>query len=192
MSPEEAFKQLEAALKPKYNDTIFLPSGICSRTLQIPFKSGSALQYTLTLFVEVEMAPTTGVATAVRVTHPPNHSWESTPEDIGADSSNIRILFDMITDLGKDYLARERQTLKVLNNQELGKQLQRLCQANGDESVTADADEFVLKKGQTQVVIKIVEDKSSSPHAAANLTVTGVDSKELLSSIKMLLQNAAK
>ncbi|MEH6469858.1 MAG: hypothetical protein V7752_01295 [Halopseudomonas sp.] len=192
MSPEEAIKQLDVALRAKYSDIVFLPSGICSRTLQIPFKSGSALQYTLTLFVEVEMAPTTGVATAVRITHPPNHAWESTPEELGQSSSNLRVLFDMVTDLGKEYLAKERQTLKVLNNQELGKQLQRLCQANGDESVTVDAAQFVLKKGQAQVTVKIVEDKSSSPHAAINMTVAGVDSKDLLGSIKMLLQNAIK
>ncbi len=192
MSPEEAIKQLDVALRTKYADVVFLPSGICSRTLQIPFKSGSALQYTLTLFVEVEMAPTTGVATAVRITHPPNHAWESTPEELNQSSSNLRVLFDMITDLGKEYLSRERQTLKVLNNQELGKQLQRLCQANGDESVTVDAAQFVLKKGAAQVTVKIIEDKSASPHAAANISVTGIDSKDLLSSIKMLLQSVDK
>ncbi len=192
MSPEEAIKQLDVALRSKYSDITFLPSGICSRTLQIPFKSGSALQYTLTLFVEAEMAPTTGVATAVRITHPPNHAWESTPEELGQTDSNLRVLFDMITDLGKEYLARERQTLKVLNNQELGKQLQRLCQANGDESATVGAAQFVLKKGLAQVTVKIIEDKSSSPHAAANVTVTGIDSKDLLASIKMLLQSVDK
>lgn len=192
MSPEEAIKQLDVALKGKYADVVFLPSGICSRTIQIPFKSGSALQYTLTLFVEVEMAPTTGVATAVRITHPPNHAWESAPEELNQSSSNLRVLFDMITDLGKEYLTRERQTLKVLNNQELGKQLQRICQANGDESATADAAQFVLKKGAAQVTVKIIDDKSSSPHAAANITVTGIDSKDLLASVKMLLQSVDK
>ncbi len=80
----------------------------------------------------------------------------------------------------------------MLNNQELGKQLQRLCQANGDESATADAGQFVLKKGVALVTVKIVEDKSSSPHAAANINVTGIDSKDLLGSIKMLLQSAGK
>jgi hypothetical protein len=192
MSPEEAIKQIDVALRAKYADVVFLPSGICSRTLQIPFKSGSALQYTLTLFVEIEMAPTTGVATMVRVTHPPNHAWESAPEELNQSSSNLRVLFDMITDLGKEYLSRERQTLKVLNNQELGKQLQRLCQANGDEGVAVDAAQFVLKKGPAQVTVKIIEDKSSSPHAAANITVTGIDSKDLLNSIKMLLQSVDK
>ena len=192
MSPEEAIKQLDVALRAKYADVVFLPSGICSRTLQSPFKSGSALQYTLTLFVEVEMAPTTGVATAVRITHPPNHAWESTPEELNQSSSNLRVLFDMITDLGKEYLSRERKTLKVLNNQELGKQLQRLCQVNGDESVAVDAAQFVLKKGAAQVTVKIIEDKSSSPHAAANITVTGIDSKDLLNSLKMLLQSVEK
>lgn len=192
MSPEEAIKQLDMVLRAKYADIVFLPSGICSRTLQVPFKSGSALQYTLTLFVEVEMAPTTGVATAVRITHPPNHAWECSPDELNSSSSNLRVLFDMITDLGKEYLARERQTLKVLNNQELGKQLQRLCHANGDESVTIDAAQFVVKKGQAQVTVKIIEDKSSSPHAAVTMNVLGVDSKDLLSAIKMLLQNAVK
>jgi len=192
MSPEDAIKQLDVVLRAKYPDIVFLPSGICSRTLQVPFKSGSALQYVLTLFVEVEMAPTTGVATAVRITHPPNHAWESSPEDLNQSSSNLRVLFDMITDLGKEYLGRERQTLKVLNNQELGKQLQRLCHANGDESVTIDAAQFVIKKGQAQVTVKIVEDKSSSPHASVTMNVAGIDSKDLLSSIKMLLQNAVK
>lgn len=192
MSPEEAIKQLDSALRTKYADISFLPSGICSRTLQIPFKSGSGLQYTLTLFVEVEMAPTTAVATAVRITHPPNHAWESSPEELTPSSATLRVLFDMVTDLGKEYLSRERQTLKVLNNQELGKQLQRLCQANGDESATIDAGQFVLKKGAAQVTVKIIEDKSSSPHAAANINVTGIDSKDLLGSIKMLLQSAGK
>lgn len=192
MSPEEAIKQLDVALRTKYADIVMLPSGICSRTLQIPFKSGPGLQYTLTLFVEVEMAPTTGVATMVRISHPPDHAWESTPEDITQNADSLRPLFDMITDLGKDYLARERQTLKVLNNQELGKQLQRLCHANGDEGATSDADQFTLKKGGAQVVVKIVEDKSSSPHASINMTVTGIDSKELLGAIKMLLQSAGK
>tara|TARA_R110002095_G_scaffold215734_1_gene210784 strand:- start:1645 stop:1890 length:246 start_codon:yes stop_codon:yes gene_type:complete len=63
MSPEDAIKQLDVLLRAKYADIAFLPSGICSRTLQVPFKLGSALQYILTLFVEVDMAPTTGVAT---------------------------------------------------------------------------------------------------------------------------------
>tara|TARA_R110002095_G_scaffold215734_1_gene210783 strand:- start:1313 stop:1648 length:336 start_codon:yes stop_codon:yes gene_type:complete len=111
---------------------------------------------------------------------------------LNQSSSNLRVLFDMITDLGKEYLARERQTLKVLNNQELGKQLQRLCHANGEESVAQDAAQFVIKKGQSQVAVVIVEDKSSSPHAAVTINVTGVDSKDLLGSIKMLLQNAVK
>ncbi|MEH6825759.1 MAG: hypothetical protein V7629_17835 [Motiliproteus sp.] len=192
MSPEDAIQQLDIALREKYPDMTFLPSGICSRIVQVPFKSGSALQYVLTLFVEVEMAPTTGVATAVRVSHPPNHAWESSPEELNKSSANLRVLFDMITELGKGYLTRERQTLKVLNNQELGKQLQRLCHANGDENVVADAAQFVLKKGLAQVTVTIVEDKSLSPHAAITMNVAGVDSKDLLASIKMLLQNAVK
>lgn len=80
----------------------------------------------------------------------------------------------------------------MLNNQELGKQLQRLCHVNGDESVTPDAAQFVLKKGPAQVTVKIIEDKSASPHASVTMTVAGIDSKELLASIKMLLQNAVK
>ncbi|RDE22650.1 hypothetical protein DV711_08690 [Motiliproteus coralliicola] len=191
MSPEEAIKQLDQILRGKYSDITILPSGICSRTIQIPFKSGSALQYTLTLFVEVEMAPTTGVATAIRISHPPGHSWESTPEEMNSATGNLRTLFDMITDLGKEYLTRERQTLKVLNNQELGKQLSRLCQANGGDGAADDADEFVIRKGQAQVTVKIIEDKTASPHAAINMTVNGIDSKDLLSAVKVLLQNAA-
>ena len=192
MSPEEAIAQLDMTLRSKYSDIVILPSGICSRTLQIPFKSGSALQYTLTLFVEIDMVPTTGVAKAVRISHPPGHSWESAPEDLNQSNVHLRTLFDMITDLGKEYLARERQTLKVLNNQELGKQLHRLCQTNGSDTTGSDADEFVINKGQAQVKVKIVEDKSASPHPAVNLTVSGVDSKDILGSVKMLLQNAAK
>ncbi|WP_207061291.1 hypothetical protein [Motiliproteus sp. SC1-56] len=191
MTPEEAIKKLDAILRPEYQDIIFHPSGICSRTLQIPFKGSGGLQYMLTLFIEVAMAPTTGVATEIIATHPPKHAWRCTPEELEKGGDRIRALFDLITDLGNEYLTRERQTLKVLNNQDLGRQLARLSQANGGDKGSEGGDQFTLKKGVTQIKVKIVEDKTPSTHAAVAVNITGVENKNLLSALKLLLQQAS-
>ena len=175
MTPEEAIKKLDAVLRPEYQDIVFHPSGICSRTVQAPFKGTS---------------DTVGVATEIMVSHPPKHAWSCTPEELEKGGERIRALFELITDLGNEYLTRERQTLKVLNNQDLGRQLSRLSQANGGERGNEGSDQFVIKKGLTQLKVKIVEDKAPSTHAAVTMSVSGVENKHLLSAIKLLLQQA--
>ncbi|MGB0466257.1 MAG: hypothetical protein ACPGF7_01845 [Pontibacterium sp.] len=188
MSPEDVFHQLDTVLRQRYPDIAFNPSGISSRTLQIPFKDGSGLHYVLTLFAEVTMAPTTGVATGLTVSLPPNYVWQSEPEQITPDSENIKQLMVMIVQMGNEYLSRERQTLKVLNNRDLGEQLARLCHGHGNPDVSAESEVFVLHKGNTQIKMRITEDKSSGPFAALSMAVSGVDSKTILSAIKVLLQ----
>ncbi|WP_210395257.1 hypothetical protein [Motiliproteus sediminis] len=188
MTPEEAFQKLDAAIRPQFPGITFSPSGICSRVLQVPFKDKSGLSYTLTLFVEVAMAPTTGVATGVVISHPPKHQWQSTPDEIANGGESLKALFDLIGELGKEYLTRERQTLKVLNNRDLGEQLARLCHTNGDKEVEATSDRFTLKKGTVQVKLQITENQSPSPLASVSLNVDGVDNKTLMSALRVLLQ----
>ncbi|OMH36228.1 hypothetical protein [Motiliproteus sp. MSK22-1] len=190
MTPEEVFQKLDKVIRPKYADIVFNPSGICSRTLQVPFKDKSGLHYTLTLFIEVVMAPTTGVATGVRVTYPPQHSWEASTEELENSSKSCELLFDLISDLGHEALTRERQTLKVLNNRDLGIQLARLCHANGNTEVSETSDRFSLKNGPLQLNVQITENSSPNPHASVQISVAGVENKQLLNSLKMLLQQA--
>ena len=188
MSPEEVIQKLNSVLHPKYPEITFNPSGICSRTLHIPFKDKSGLHYTLTLFVEVTMAPTTGIATGIKVTHPPSHSWEATIEDLGNSNKSQDMLFDLISDLGQESINRERQTLKVFNNRDLGLQLAKFCHANGNQQVSENSDQFSIKNGQMQLKIQITENKTSDPHASVQISVAGVDNTILLNSLKMLIQ----
>jgi hypothetical protein len=187
MTPQDVFTKLDSVLRPQHGDIVFNPSGICSRTLQVPFKDGSGLSYNLTLFIDVSMAPTTGEATGIVVSHPPNHNWKGTPEDITASSTNLTALFDLIKELGNEYLNRERQTVKVLNNRELGEQLARLCKVYGSEDVSSTSERFTLKKGSSTVKVRIVEDTSQSPNASVSMVVSGVENKVLLNALKMLL-----
>ncbi len=188
MSPEEAFQRLDTILRQRYPDISFNPSGMTSRTLQIPFKDSSGMHYVLTLFVEVEMAPTTGVVTSIRVALPPKYSWEALPEEISADSQQIKSLLVMIVQVGNEYLERERQTLKVLNNRDLGEQLARLCHNHGNTDATAESEVFTLQKDNVRIKMRIVEEKSSGPFAALSMAIHGVDSKTILSAIKMLIK----
>lgn len=188
MTPEEAFQKLDAAIRPQYPGINFSPSGICSRVLHVPFKDKSGLSYTLTLFVEVSMAPTTGIATGLTITHPPKHQWQSTPDEVVSGGESLKALFDLIGELGKEYLTRERQTLKVLNNRDLGEQLARLCHTNGDKDVESSNDRFSLRKGPVQVKVQIVENTTASTNASVALSVDGVDNKTLMSALRVLLQ----
>ena len=191
MTPEEAFQKLDKVIRAKHTDIVFNPSGICSRTLQVPFKDKSGLHYTLTLFVEVLMAPTTGVATGVRVTYPPQHNWEASMEELEGSSKSAELLFDLINDLGHEALTRERQTLKVLNNRDLGIQLARLCHANGNPNVSESSDQFAMKSGQLKLKVQITENTSTNPHASVQIAVAGVENKVLINSLKMLLQQSS-
>jgi len=188
MTPEEAFQKLDAAIRPQYPGITFSPSGICSRVLQVPFKDKTGLGYMLTLFVEVTMAPTTGVATGITISHPPKHQWQSTPDEVVGGGDSLKALFELVGELGKEYLSRERQTLKVLNNRDLGEQLARLCHTNGDKDVEASNDRFALRKGTVQVRVQIVENTSASTNASVALNVEGVDNKTLMSALRVLLQ----
>jgi len=188
MTPEEAFQKLDAAIRPQYPGITFSPSGICSRVLQVPFKDKSGLGYMLTLFVEVAMAPTTGVATGITISHPPKHQWQSTPDEVVSGGSSLKALFDLIGELGREYLTRERQTMKVLNNRDLGEQLARLCHTNGDKDVEASNDRFSLRKGTVQVKVQIVENTTASTNASVTMNVDGVDNKTLMSALRVLLQ----
>ncbi len=191
MTPEEVFQKLDSIIRPKYPEITFNPSGICSRTLQVPFKDKSGLHYTLTLFVEVAMAPTTGIATGIRVSHPPEHNWEASVNDLNSLSDGHEMLFDMISDLGFEALSRERQTLKVLNNRDLGVQLSRLCHANGNTRVSENSDQFAIKSGNLQLKVQITENASPNPHASVQIAISGVENKQLINSLKMLLQQAS-
>jgi hypothetical protein len=188
MSPEEVFQKLDAVLRQRYPDIVFNPSGIRSRTLQVPFKDGSGLHYVITLFADVEMAPTTGAATGLTVSLPPNYSWQALPEQVVSDSESVKELLVMIVQMGNEFLTRERQTLKALNNRDLSEQLARICHANGNAEVTAESELFTISKGNKQLKMRISDDKSLSPHAALSMAVSGVDSKTILSAIKVLLQ----
>lgn len=192
MSPEDAIKQLEQILRHKYSDVQFFPAGICSRILHIPFREKSGLSYTLTLFVEVDMAPTTGVATGISVKHPPSHSWEASMDDIRGSSKCHEMLYDLISDLGYEALNRERQTLKVLNNRDLGRQLAKLCHAHGNSQVSESSDQFTIKQGNLQLKVQIVESKgSNSPHASVQVAVSGAENQQLINALKLMLQQAS-
>lgn len=188
MSPEEAFQKLDAALRPQYPGLHFSPSGICSRVLQVPFKDKTGLSYTLTLFVEVTMAPTTGEATGIQISHPPRHQWQGTPQEVVEGGERLKTLFELISELGKEYLGRERKTLKVLNNRDLGEQLARLCHTNGDKEVESSNDHFTLHKGPVQLKVQIVESSSPSPLASVAVNVDGVDNKTVMNALRVLLQ----
>lgn len=192
MAPEEVIQQLDTIIRGKYNDIQFFPAGICSRILHIPFREKSGLSYTLTLFIDVQMAPTTGVATGVRVSCPPSHSWEASIEELRESSKSHEMLYDLISDLGYDALNRERQTLKVLNNRELGQQLAKLCHANGNTQVSENSDQFTIKQGNLQMKIQIIENKAAnSPYAAAHIAVSGVDNQQLINALKLMLQQSS-
>lgn len=188
MSPEEVFQKLDVVLRQRYPNIVFNPSGISSRTLQVPFKDRSGLHYVLTLFVEVTMVPTTGASTGLIVSLPPHYSWEAAPEEIVADSERMKELMVMIVQMGNEYLNRERQTLKVLNNRDLGEQLASLCHANGNTEATAESEVFVLQKGDAQIKMRVTDDKSSGPYAALSMAVSGIEGKTIVSAIKLLLQ----
>ncbi|MCW8884188.1 MAG: hypothetical protein OQK12_02895 [Motiliproteus sp.] len=192
MTPEEVFQRLDKVIRPKYSELAFYPSGICSRTLHIPFKDKSGLNYTLTLFTEVLMHPTTGAATGVRVTHPPKHSWEASIEELETSAKNQEMLYDMISDLGYEALERERQTLKVLNNRELGLQLAKLCHANGNAKVNETSEQFSIKNGGLQLRVQITENTTPSPHASVQIAVAGVDNAQLINALKLMLQSSGK
>ncbi len=188
MTPEEVFQKLDKVIRPKYSELAFYPSGICSRTLHIPFKDKSGLNYTLTLFTEVLMHPTTGVATGVKVTHPPKHSWEATIEELESSSKTHEMLFDLISDLGFEALDRERQTLKVLNNRDLGLQLAKLCHNNGNTKVSETSEQFSIKNGALQLKVQITENTTPSPHASVQIAVAGVENNQLINALKLILQ----
>ncbi|MEH6626656.1 MAG: hypothetical protein V7739_09435 [Motiliproteus sp.] len=188
MTPEEVFQKLDKIIRPKYSELTFYPSGICSRTLHIPFKDKSGLNYTLTLFAEVLMHPTTGVALGVKVTHPPKHSWEATIDELENSSKTHEMLFDLVSDLGFEALDRERQTLKVLNNRDLGLQLAKLCHNNGNLKVSETSEQFSIKNGALQLKVQITENTSSSPHASIQIAVAGVDNNQLITALKLMLQ----